>query len=417
MNARIAASIVLALFLLISISYPNGLSLNSVGPKSLGMGGAFVGLANDYTAIFWNPAGLTQLQKNTFGVFATDIIPMGTYKLPAAKVDTKTMTNHYIAPNIMATQRFGFSDKAVFGLGIYVPAGLGAEWSGDDLKNAAGGKVYLWKTKIGIIDISPVVGYQISNEVSVGLALNIFHSSFDLDRPGGGGINYSETSTGWGYAVTFSGLVKPTEQFSIGATLRTRTWVKMDGSATDPLAQVLNPSAPVGSDFTRTMGWPMWIAGGIAYHPLNNLVLTADVQYSQWSSTENSFTAAYTDPQFNGVMKATNLNVLTMHWNDVTQIRVGGNYTVNENLDIRAGYYHDPAPAPDATLNVLFPSISYNAITFGAGYKMDNFQFDLAGEYLIGSDREIPLTAVSPAMPGTHGMNVPAFSVGVGYGF
>ena len=30
----------------------NGLALNSVGPKGLGMGGAFVGLANDYTAIF-----------------------------------------------------------------------------------------------------------------------------------------------------------------------------------------------------------------------------------------------------------------------------------------------------------------------------------------------------------------------------
>ena len=39
-------------------AFANGLSLNSIGPKALGMGGAFVGLADDGTAIYWNPAGL-----------------------------------------------------------------------------------------------------------------------------------------------------------------------------------------------------------------------------------------------------------------------------------------------------------------------------------------------------------------------
>ncbi len=40
-----------------------------LGARALGMGGAFVGVADDATAGFWNPAGLVQIQMRTFGVF------------------------------------------------------------------------------------------------------------------------------------------------------------------------------------------------------------------------------------------------------------------------------------------------------------------------------------------------------------
>ena len=53
----------------------NGLNLNGVGSKAVGMGGAFVGLADDYSAVFWNPAGITQITGTSFSFFLTDIIP------------------------------------------------------------------------------------------------------------------------------------------------------------------------------------------------------------------------------------------------------------------------------------------------------------------------------------------------------
>jgi len=37
-----------------------------VGARAMGMGGAFVSVADDASAIFWNPAGLTQLAENQF---------------------------------------------------------------------------------------------------------------------------------------------------------------------------------------------------------------------------------------------------------------------------------------------------------------------------------------------------------------
>ena len=34
-----------------------------VGVRAMGMGGAFVGVADDYTATYWNPAGLAQIDR------------------------------------------------------------------------------------------------------------------------------------------------------------------------------------------------------------------------------------------------------------------------------------------------------------------------------------------------------------------
>jgi hypothetical protein len=43
-----------------------------VGSRAIGMGGAFVALANDVTALYWNPAGVPRLQNNEVILLHTD---------------------------------------------------------------------------------------------------------------------------------------------------------------------------------------------------------------------------------------------------------------------------------------------------------------------------------------------------------
>ena len=45
-----------------------GLPGTGVGSRSLGMGNAYTGIANDFSAIYWNPAGLAQLQFSEFSL-------------------------------------------------------------------------------------------------------------------------------------------------------------------------------------------------------------------------------------------------------------------------------------------------------------------------------------------------------------
>jgi len=184
--------------LLISITmlFANGLSLNSIGPRSLGLGGAFVGLANDNTAIYWNPAGLTT-QSNAVQLFGSDIVPLATYKYDAAQVDAKSVTNHYASPNLFVNYN---KDKFSLGFGAYVPAGLGVEWDGKDLvafdgppqipvndsttvPNNFAGKVFEWESKLGVFNFGPAFAYKINEKFSVGIAGNIYYGTMLMKKP------------------------------------------------------------------------------------------------------------------------------------------------------------------------------------------------------------------------------------------
>jgi len=59
-KGRIFFSSITLLCFLSPLALANGLNLNSLGTRALTMGGAFVGLADDFSAIYWNPAGIAQ---------------------------------------------------------------------------------------------------------------------------------------------------------------------------------------------------------------------------------------------------------------------------------------------------------------------------------------------------------------------
>ena len=48
-----------------------------VGTRPIGMGESFVAVADDANAIFWNPAGLIQLRKQTINTMYTDLYNIG----------------------------------------------------------------------------------------------------------------------------------------------------------------------------------------------------------------------------------------------------------------------------------------------------------------------------------------------------
>jgi hypothetical protein len=50
---------------------------SGIGARALGMGGAFVAVADDATAVVWNPAGLAQLNDTRLGGMSTDLYGLG----------------------------------------------------------------------------------------------------------------------------------------------------------------------------------------------------------------------------------------------------------------------------------------------------------------------------------------------------
>lgn len=449
MKNRLAVLVALAIFFSASsLALANGLNLNSLGSRALAMGGAFVGLADDFSTIFWNPAGLSHFKTQYFGFFGTDVIPSATYLLQVPTdegilnlVDAKSERKNYLSG--MAAYYYPVSESLVTGIGVYIPSGLGAAWNGENFINMQdyqlgyppelNSPAYFWESRIGLITIAPAISYRINEMVSIGASLNVNYGTFSLKRwagpvpiPGSAVSfdlgQYEDSLNGWGLGMTFGLLVKVNDMLSVGATVRTPSTIKFAGETTMPGIPSIIPGAPEKSDIKRNITWPWWIAAGVSFRPLEDLILTADLQWTQWSKIDVIETQ-FTDPFWSFFMIESGKDKTPLYWKDALQVRLGAEYLLFQNVAVRGGYYFDPAPAPERTLNILLPSYTFNAFTFGLGYYLDGLTIDLGFEYLLGNTREVPLAKVlydpewESAMPGIYDMKILVPNISISYKF
>jgi long-chain fatty acid transport protein len=376
----------------------NGFNLNSNGAKSVSMGGAFVGLADDFSAVFWNPAGLIQMKETTLSFFVSDIIPSASYQLTypgVFTIDTDAKAAHYFTGSI------GFfkplSEKVVVGIYAYVPSGTGIEWEGADLAPLTNGAAYNWKTYVGIISVSPAIAFKLSDQLSLGATLNINYGLSKLHKPGVG--QYEEDLNAVALGATVGMLFKPSEKFSFGLTFRTPFKANLKGDAVMTGAPLLG--LPGTDEATRQITFPMWAAAGIALKPTDKLTFTADVQYTNWKEMD-VLPMEYTNPGWKLFFERP--ADLELFWKDTFQLRFGMEYKTSEKLALRAGYYYDPNPSPKRSQIILLPEHTYNWITFGLGYSSGSMTFDIGIEYGLGKDVEIGLTELGPDDPGMPGI-------------
>jgi long-chain fatty acid transport protein len=339
-------------------------------------------------------------------------------------------TKHYLAG--LAAYYFPLSENLVAGVGVYVPSGLGSEWDGSDLTTISMMQDYQWMSKIGMVSISPVLAYKINDMFYVGATLNINYSTFNVKTHAGDqdlGVNigqYDENLSGWGYGATLGILVKPNEMFSFGAAVRTPSKMTFSGDieisrlsilGLIPGSPLFGANIPTTTSAEREVTWPVWIAGGVAVKPRENLTLTADIQWTQWSKIE-VMESEYDDPIWLIVVDPGR----KMYWKDTAQIRFGAEYRLS-TIALRGGYYWDPSPAPDRTMNILLPNYDFHVITLGLGYALNGLQIDFGFEYLMGKERNIPVakTMTDPdwetAMPGVYNLNIMVPNLSVSYKF
>ncbi len=438
MKKQRAVLLAVALVLgLSTLALANGLNLNSLGSRALSMGGAFVGLADDFSTIYWNPAGLSHFKTKYLGFYGTDIIPSGTYLFQQPTqaglltvVDAHTKTKNYLSG--MLTYYHPINESLVAGIGVYVPSGLGATWDGQDFKLVTNGTSYELESRVGMITIAPAASYQINEKVSVGAALNINYGMFSIKRwagtveiPQQGELDlgqFDESLNGWGIGATFGALFKLNDKFSFGLTIRTPSKLKLGGNVNIQNIDLLGPNFKNQSAADLDLTTPWWIAGGVAFRPMKDLIVTADLQWTQWSTVKQLVTM-FKDPYWDLLMTGSGENVVPMRWKDALQLRVGAEYMLYQNVALRAGYYYDPTPVPDSTMNVLLPCFTFNTVTLGLGYDLNGLQIDFGFEILFGNQRQVDFAKwvydpnYASAMPGVYGMNIYVPNISVSYKF
>ncbi|MGB4703511.1 MAG: outer membrane protein transport protein [Candidatus Saccharicenans sp.] len=431
--SRVMKKIFSSLFLFLFISglcLANGLNLNGLGTRAVSLGGAFIGLADDFSLVYWNPAGAGFLRQPIFGSYLTDLIPTARYQVaipPDISIEAKTKLSHYLG--FLAAYYRPISDRFTAGIGVYTPAGLGTNWQGKDFQQMTAGVAYDWTSKVGMISISPLISWRLSDRLSVGATFNLNYGMFSLKRWAGeadmgeGPMDlgqYDETLHGWGVGVTLGVLARPAEWLSAGLTVKTPSTVKFKGSA--EMVFLDYAGYPGKSNLRRNIRWPWIIGAGAALRPVEGLILTADVQWTGWSSLKELNTS-YLDPFWAQMMAMSGYDRLRLDWKSRFQVRFGVEYLLTPEFSVRAGYYSDPAPAPDYTMNVLLPNFDFNSFNLGAGYDWKGLAISWGIEFLTGKKRHVTFEelvlngTVGQAMPGIYRMHLVVPSVSVSHRF
>ena len=66
MRKQLLLTLILCLALTSSV-FASGVALTGIGARATALGGAFRGLSNDWSSMYWNPAGMTQISGMHFG--------------------------------------------------------------------------------------------------------------------------------------------------------------------------------------------------------------------------------------------------------------------------------------------------------------------------------------------------------------
>jgi long-chain fatty acid transport protein len=383
------------------------------GAKAAAMGTAFVGVADDPSAIAYNPAGITQLKGTDIYGGVTAVIPSTTYTSPSGQ-EEKTDFQVFYPPNLYATSDFGMRDVTI-GLGIFSPFGIGGrKWSKDGLT-----RYISTESMIATLWINPTVAYQVAQTLSIGAGVEYMIARNDAKRmvnqsalgAADGELDLNATGDGWGY--DFGVLFKPDEKISLGIAYRSRVKVSFSGTAhlsnIAPAAQPLFGGATFDTPIHTDSTFPDILSFGAAYRPSKRMTLSFDLEEVRWSSFKSIDIELQNQVPAAGFTSSSN----PLDWKDILTIKFGAEYLMSERFALRGGYAYVTTPVPDHTLSPSNPDSNQHNICIGFGYKKEKMVVDffyIAGFY----ERRTVNNAI---LNGTYDNFVQYTGVNLGYRF
>ncbi|HSX61395.1 MAG TPA: outer membrane protein transport protein [Tahibacter sp.] len=389
-------------------------SFANPGARSLGMGGAFIGLADDATAAYSNPAGLTQLRQVEVAAearhtaFSTPYVdsgntttnPFSTAGLRVLEDDSSTNNLSYFSI-IVPAERWSFAfyrhELANFSSDFDTSAALRF----DDAP------LFMTESSIDlkIVNWGAAAAFRATDRVSFGFGLSRY--DFDLHSDTGRFFENrplrlqtalqdgDDHGLGWNLGARF-GL---SDSVSLGLTYRhaprfdyTSQIIGLSDGTTP-----LNPPIQQYGPSRVTFNIPDVFGIGLSWRPTDRLVVNLDVNRVRYSELTDDIST------FFDITATQRLQI-----EDGNEAHLGAEYTfadMTHPFSLRAGIWHDPrhsvsfvgVPRPDqfqnnVTFDELFAAQfaggrgAEKHYAIGGGWAFTNFQLDLAADLSDGLD-------------------------------
>jgi long-chain fatty acid transport protein len=381
----------------------------SLGAKAGSMGYAFTAIADDWTAIFYNPAGLTQLSGKGVGI---DIFDMPWTNWNNFSVSNKKNPNfmkgdHFLKiydsePDRWEKKRtfinviqpsFGayFEKNGYhFGTGLYLALASGTRWNDEvviPVDNSVMGARFESLFMSGLLNFS--IAKEIIKNLSIGIGVNLSISKLNFEAHKWY-VSESDSSKNYQYyfeqdVVGFAPigiigvLYRVNRDLRIGIKIYSGNRLHLRGH-TDINHTALAIKERSGT--TLQILDPPHYRFGIAYNITPRLLFAFNIQFTDWGDARWKLDYADRDLKL-----LRNVDV-DLNWRNGWYRGGGLEYKYSNSLKLRFGYFYDDGVMPGEFVSITtIPIDQQEGVTTGFGYETKKWILDWNIQYVWGGSK------------------------------
>ena len=399
-RAKLASSLGALALLAITTGITAFASGTRVGFKdafAMARGNAFVATANNPSAVYYNPAGLTQLSGQRLSATVYDISISSDYRNATSSA---SMDDGYQAVPQLFYSIKPNSGPWAYGFGVYAPFGLSTEWS-----QSSPLRTFALKNKQTYLTFNLSAAYQVSPTLSLGGGVTYNRVTTDLSRAiGVFGPNDLFHFKGNGHAFGYSvgALWKPTADHSFGISYQAHTSVNLKGT-TDTIPLV------TGEASDATFVFPEVLIVGYSYRPTPDWNFEVNLDWTNWNRLKTVT-----------INKASGAVPIAFNWESGFFYEFGVTRYLTPNWNLSAGYLYTENSVPDATYTPIVPDSNRNFYSLGIGYNSGNLGANLAWHYADGGTRTVkgsPPSLIGATADGTYQNSINALALSMEWRF
>jgi long-subunit fatty acid transport protein len=348
--------------------HANPLDTFGLGPRHVAMGGTGIATADDFSACYYNPAGLAGVKDTSLGL--TFLSVHSALRIGEADSSHADGTGYGFG----TARRLGRS--FTLGFAGYLPGGRIAQLQ---FLEPVQPRFALFDDRNARLALYPAVAVRVTDRLTLGLNLQVLVNAvmvsdslsvFDSDSP--------QPSA---YGMTLD--ITPKAAPGFGALYRAGPWtaglvyrapidlrLSVDLNTAIQLGSVFRLDFPIEIDSTLFYQ-PRQLGLGVARKLPSGLVAAADLVWADWSGYRDPRGYASLPPDANDPF----LRQLFASWpaadfHAVLSARLGVEAPLSKGVVLRAGYGFEPSPGPEQRLQINLVDNTRHVLSAGAGFSL-----------------------------------------------
>ncbi|MGZ0710143.1 OmpP1/FadL family transporter [Coraliomargarita sp. W4R53] len=373
-------------------------------------GNAFVATADNPTAVFYNAAGLTQVE-GTQILGNAFVISLG-YEYDGASGSEKLDDSYQTIPSAFISHKFKDSPIAI-GFGMYAPFALGTDWGNDavfatptTLSPFDPALQVPYQAELAYIKYHAVIAWQVTETLSVAAGLSFDDTNVEIKT---NALDFDGDDDTLGYSLSV--LWQPSKHHSFGLNYQAKTEANYDGTTTGPAISLGTGGATNSIDSEASLIFPESIIFGYSYRPNEHWNIEFNVDWTNWDRVNEL------ELKNLPVALGPSAGTYELNWESAFIWELGITRYFDNGWHISGGYTYVENAVPDEDLLPIVPDSDRHFFAIGVGNTWKQISWQITYQQAFASERKVSGNQTSSGIDGDYDLDSQAISCSLSYSF